>query len=210
MYRKWSKRLFDLIVVINITILFFPIIIFLCLLVKIFIGSPIIFKQRRPGLNEKPFYLYKFRTMSDKRDANGLLLDDSLRLTTFGKWLRSMSLDELPEFYNIIKGDMSLVGPRPLLMEYLPYYNTKQRIRHNIRPGITGWAQINGRNKLSWKDKFELDVWYVNHCSFFLDVKIIILTFYKILKRDGINADGQATMSRFDLEVKNNISQAHS
>jgi sugar transferase EpsL len=202
MYYQLGKRIFDFSIAIILVILILPIILFLCILVKIFIGSPIIFKQRRPGLNEKIFYLYKFRTMVDKYDENGMLLSDECRLTIFGKWLRSSSLDELPELINIIKGEMSLVGPRPLLVEYLPYYNEQERLRHTIKPGITGWAQINGRNTLSWKEKFELDIWYANNLSFLLDLKIIFLTFYKIIKREGINAQGYATMSRFDLESK--------
>jgi sugar transferase EpsL len=201
-YRKYGKRVFDFLAAVVTSILFFPIILFLCILVKIFIGSPIIFKQCRPGLHEKKFYLYKFRTMIDKYDKNGTLLSDEQRLTPFGKWLRSMSLDELPELINIIKGDMSLVGPRPLLVEYLPYYSEEQRKRHSVKPGLTGWAQINGRNALTWEKKFELDIWYVNHLSFFLDIKIICMTLLKTIKREGINAEGYATMPRFDVAVK--------
>jgi len=200
MYCRWSKRIFDIIAACCIAILCFPIIVLLAILTRIFIGSPVLFKQLRPGLHEKPFYLIKFRTMRDARDAQGNLLGDDKRLTRFGKWLRSLSLDELPELLNVIKGEMSLVGPRPLLMEYLPFYSPVERLRHAVRPGITGWAQINGRNTVSWKKKFELDVWYVKHCSFFLDLKIIFLTLGKIIKREGISAKGQATMSRFDLE----------
>jgi sugar transferase EpsL len=203
MYYSHGKRIFDFSVAIILTFLIFPIILFLCILVKMFIGSPIIFKQCRPGLHEKNFYLYKFRTMVDKYDTNGTLLSDDQRLTTFGKWLRSLSLDELPELINILKGEMSLVGPRPLLVEYLPYYNEQQRLRHTVKPGLTGWAQIHGRNALSWNEKFKLDLWYVNNVSFFLDLKIIFLTVYKIIKREGIHAEGYATMPRFDLEAKN-------
>jgi lipopolysaccharide/colanic/teichoic acid biosynthesis glycosyltransferase len=206
MYSICGKRMFDLIVACLLVISFSPIILFLCILVKIFLGSPIFFKQPRPGLNEKIFYIYKFRTMLNRHDKNGILLNDDRRLTTFGKWMRSLSLDELPELINIIKGDMSLVGPRPLLADYLPYYDEKEKKRHSIRPGITGWAQINGRNTLSWKKKFEFDVWYVNHLSFLLDLKIIFITLIKIFKREGINANGHATMSRFDLEKKSNQS----
>jgi sugar transferase EpsL len=200
MYCQFGKRIFDLCIAITLTLVLSPIILCLCILVKIFIGSPIFFKQSRPGLNEKIFYLYKFRTMLNKYDENGMLLSDEKRLTPFGKWLRSTSLDELPELINIIKGEMSLVGPRPLLVEYLPYYNETEQLRHTIKPGITGWAQINGRNTLRWKEKFMLDIWYVRHVSFFLDLKIIFITLYKTLKKEGINAEGCATMTRFDLE----------
>lgn len=206
MYYEWSKRIFDFIVA-SITLFFiFPLMILLCLLIRIFLGSPIFFRQLRPGMHEKPFYLYKFRTMRDTRDKQGNLLSDKERLTKFGKLLRSLSLDELPELINVLKGEMSLVGPRPLLMEYLPYYSKQQQLRHTVKPGLTGWAQINGRNAVSWEKKFELDVWYVTHRSFMLDLKIIFMTFIKIIKREGIHAVGQATMTRFDLEVKNNHS----
>lgn len=172
-------------------------------MVRIFLGSPILFKQQRPGLNEKLFTLYKFKTMRDIRDKNGNLLEDKDRLTKFGKILRSLSLDELPELINVLIGDMSLVGPRPLLMEYLPYYTEEQKLRHMVRPGITGWAQVNGRNHLTWKKKFECDIWYVKNYSFLIDVKIILITVVKIFKREGINAVGETTMSRFDLKCKN-------
>ena len=171
-------------------------------LVRLLIGSPILFTQMRPGFNEKPFYLYKFRTMLDLSDKDGKKLSDKERLTPFGKLLRSLSLDELPELINIIKGEMSFVGPRPLLMEYLSYYSPQQRLRHRVKPGLTGWAQINGRNTLSWEKKFEFDVWYVNNISFWLDIKIIFVTVIKIIKREGINANDQVTMTRFDLEAK--------
>lgn len=200
MYSKWIKRFFDIITASVMLILFFPIMIFLYLLVRLFLGAPVFFTQLRPGLNEKPFQLYKFRTMLDARNKDGLLLSDEERLTRFGRLLRSLSLDELPELINVIKGDMSLVGPRPLLMEYLPYYTERQRVRHQARPGVTGWAQINGRNTLNWEKKFELDIWYVERCSFFLDVRIIMMTIIKIIKREGINAVGHATMTRFDNE----------
>lgn len=200
MYRKWIKRLLDFIVAIIMFTLLSPLLVILFLCVRFFLGSPAIFRQQRPGLHGKPFYLYKFRTMRDIRSADGTLLDDGERLTRFGRLLRSLSLDELPELINIIKGDMSLIGPRPLLMDYLPFYSSFQNQRHDIRPGITGWAQINGRNALSWEKKFELDVWYVHHCSFLLDCRIVLLTLLKIIKREGINASGQATMSRFDTE----------
>jgi sugar transferase EpsL len=202
MYRKRSKRFFDFILAFLLLILLLPILLLLILLVRIFLGSPIFFTQQRPGLNEKPFALYKFRTMLDIRDQQGNLLSDHERLTKFGKLLRHLSLDELPELINVLKGEMSLVGPRPLLMAYLPYYSQIERLRHTVRPGITGWAQINGRNTLSWKDKFELDVWYVNHCSLRLDMTVIFFTVIKIIKREGISAENHVTMTRFDEEAK--------
>ncbi|QOT80690.1 sugar transferase [Cupriavidus basilensis] len=161
------------------------------------LGSPVFFQQVRPGLHGKPFQMIKFRTMTDARGPDGELLSDAERLTPFGRFLRSTSLDELPELWNVLKGDMSLVGPRPLLMDYLPLYTTEQARRHEVRPGITGWAQINGRNALSWDEKFALDVWYVEHRTFWLDLKILALTVKKVLVRDGINAAGEATMTRF-------------
>jgi sugar transferase EpsL len=200
-YKAW-KRLFDTVAAILLLALLSPIFILLTILEGVFLGSPVVFTQMRPGLNEKPFKLYKFRTMLNTHDKHGVLLSDELRLTRFGKFLRSSSLDELPELLNVVMGDMSLVGPRPLLMEYLPHYSPEQRIRHTVRPGITGWAQINGRNSLNWEDKFKLDGWYVRHMSFWLDIKILFLTIFKIIRREGINAAGQATMSRFDLESK--------
>lgn len=160
-------------------------------------GSPVLFRQLRPGLNGKPFEMVKFRTMKDAVDAAGNPLPDSERMTPFGQFLRSSSLDELPELWNVLKGDMSLVGPRPLLMEYLPLYSTEQYRRHEARPGVTGWAQINGRNSLSWDEKFKLDVWYVDNRSLWLDIKILFLTVKKVVVRDGISADGEATMSKF-------------
>lgn len=174
-----------------------PVLILLCFFIRFKLGSPIIFSQIRPGLNKKPFKMIKFRTMTDAVDDKGHLLSDELRLTPFGKFLRSTSLDELPELWNVLKGEMSLVGPRPLLMDYLPLYNQEQMQRHNVRPGITGWAQINGRNALSWEDKFKYDVWYVNHQSFGLDVKILFLTLRKVFKREGIQAEGEVTAARF-------------
>lgn len=161
------------------------------------LGSPVFFTQLRPGLNGKPFSMVKFRTMTDERGPDGTLLPDAVRLTPFGRWLRATSLDELPELWNVFKGDMSLVGPRPLLMEYLPLYSSQQARRHEVRPGITGWAQVNGRNAISWEDKFKLDVWYVDHRSLWLDIKILWFTVKKVLVRDGISAEGEATMPRF-------------
>ena len=161
-----------------------------------------IFTQLRPGLYGKPFQIYKFRTMKDLRDTSGILLQDNLRLTKIGVFLRRYSLDELPQLFNVIKGDLSFVGPRPLLMEYLPRYTQEQARRHEVKPGITGWVQVNGRNAISWEEKFKLDVWYVDHQSFLLDIKIIWLTIIRVLKREGINADGHATMPEFTVPVK--------
>ncbi|MEO2268649.1 sugar transferase [Pseudoalteromonas sp. YIC-656] len=191
------KRLFDIVLASLLILVFWPIFLILSVLVAFKLGSPILFKQQRPGLNGQPFYMYKFRSMTDAKAADGSLLSDELRLTGFGKKLRSSSLDELPELINIIKGDMSFVGPRPLLMEYLPLYNDRQKKRHNVRPGLTGWAQINGRNNMSWQQKFECDVWYVENQSFWLDIKILFKTFAKVLKKEGITADGQATTRFF-------------
>jgi len=204
MYCQFIKTLIDFIAAIFLLILLSPVLLITAGLVRIFLGSPVIFKQRRPGKNEKIFQLYKFRTMRNIYDNKGKLLEDGERLTLFGRILRSLSLDELPTLVNVLKGEMSLVGPRPLLVDYLPYYSEKQKKRHLLKPGITGWAQINGRNNLSWEKKFELDVWYITHCSFRLDCKIIIMTFLKLLKREGIHAKGVSTMTRFDLEVLEN------
>jgi lipopolysaccharide/colanic/teichoic acid biosynthesis glycosyltransferase len=170
----------------------------LALQVRRKLGSPVLFTQVRPGLHGKPFRIVKFRTMADTRDASGALLPDAQRLTSFGRFLRVTSLDELPELWNVFRGDMSLVGPRPLLLEYLPLYSPEQARRHEVRPGITGWAQINGRNAISWADKLALDVWYVDHSSHWLDARILLLTVHKVLVRDGISAIGEATMSKFE------------
>ncbi len=170
---------------------------FTVILVRIKLGTPTLFIQRRPGLFGKPFYLYKFRTMTDERDSKGYLLPDSIRLTAVGKFLRKFSLDELPQLINVLKGDLSLVGPRPLLMEYLPLYTPEQATRHNVRPGITGWAQVNGRNEISWEEKFAFDVWYVNHRSLLLDFKILWLTVLKVIRSEGINQLGNATIEPF-------------
>lgn len=177
--------------------MFFPILLFFALLIRVKIGSPVIFCQIRPGLNEEPFKLIKFRTMSNQYDTKGNLLNDSERLTSFGRWLRKTSIDELPELLNVLKGDMSLVGPRPLLMEYLSLYNKQQKKRHVVLPGITGWAQINGRNNISWDEKLNLDVWYVDNRSFWLDIKIILMTIKKVIARDDISAQGEATVAKF-------------
>lgn len=191
------KRLFDLLLASLVSFIFAPIIIVLVLLVHFKLGRPVLFKQQRPGLFGKPFFIYKFRTMNDHKSTNGELLPDAERLASFGKWLRLTSFDELPSLWNVLKGEMSLVGPRPLLMEYLPLYNAEQARRHEVKPGITGWAQVNGRNAISWEDKFKLDVWYVDNQSFYLDIKIILLTIKKVFLRDGVNAKGEATMSKF-------------
>ena len=191
------KRLFDIVVSMISIVLLMPLFAILYICIWINLGKPIIFSQLRPGLSGKPFVMYKFRTMRDADGENGLTLPDEVRLTNFGKLLRSTSLDELPELWNVLKGEMSLVGPRPLLMEYLPLYSAEQSRRHNLLPGITGWAQINGRNSLSWDEKFKLDVWYVDNHSFFLDLKILFLTIKKIFIREGISAEGVATMNKF-------------
>ncbi len=191
------KRLMDILGAMAGLLLLAPVIILLSLLVRIKLGSPVLFRQTRPGKAGQSFQMAKFRTMTDARDAHGGLLPDADRLTGFGQFLRPSSLDELPELWNVLKGDMSLVGPRPLLMEYLPLYSERQARRHEVRPGITGWAQINGRNALSWDEKFELDVWYVENRTLWLDIKILFLTVWKVIKRDDINQDGEATMTRF-------------
>jgi Sugar transferases involved in lipopolysaccharide synthesis len=191
------KRTFDIVVVLLALIAFSLPIICLYVLVFFLLGRPVLFAQVRPGINGKPFRMYKFRSMTDERDSDGNLLPDSARLTKFGSLLRSSSLDELPGLWNVLKGDMSLVGPRPLLMEYLALYNAEQFRRHEVKPGITGWAQVNGRNAISWSDKFKLDVWYVDNQSFWLDIKILLMTIKKVFIREGINAHGQATMEKF-------------
>jgi sugar transferase EpsL len=192
------KRLMDILGALAGLLLLAPVIVLLSLLVRIKLGSPVLFRQIRPGRGGEAFQMAKFRTMTDTRDANGELLPDADRLTGFGQFLRSSSLDELPELWNVLKGDMSLVGPRPLLMEYLPLYTERQARRHEVRPGITGWAQVNGRNALSWEEKFELDVWYMENRTLWLDIKILFLTVWKVVKRDDISQDGEATMSRFE------------
>lgn len=192
-----SKRVLDLSLVIVACLTLSPIFIIVMLLIRSTIGAPVFFKQLRPGQDAIPFYIYKFRTMNDKKNRDGVLLPDAVRMNHFGKLLRSTSLDELPSLWNVLKGDMSMVGPRPLLMEYLPLYNAEQSRRHEVKPGITGWAQVNGRNAIGWEDKFELDLWYVERYSLWLDIKIILLTMKKVFCRDGINAAGEATMPKF-------------
>ena len=196
-YTLFLKRFLDLILSLLALIVLLPIIFILAILIKFKLGSPILFKQCRPGKNEKIFNLYKFRTMTDTKDENGNLLSDSKRLTKFGKFIRSTSLDELPSLLNIIKGDISIVGPRPLLVEYLPLYNDLQKKRHLVKPGLTGLAQVNGRNATSWDKRFEHDIYYVEKLSFWLDLKIIIKTFYKVVKRSGISSNSSVTMEKF-------------
>lgn len=191
------KRIFDFLVALTALLMLLPIIFIVAVLIRFKLGSPILFTQNRPGLNGKVFKMMKFRSMLDAKDKQGKLLPDDQRMTKFGIFLRSTSLDELPGLLNVLKGDMSLVGPRPLLVQYLPLYNTQQARRHNVRPGITGWAQVNGRNAISWEDKFKLDVWYVDNQSFWLDFKILLLTVKKVFVREGISADGHVTIEPF-------------
>ena len=191
------KRAFDVAASTSALIVLSPVLAITAYKVKKELGSPVLFRQTRPGLHGKPFEMIKFRTMRDATDKEGNALPDSERLTEFGKKLRASSLDELPELWNVLKGDMSLVGPRPLLMEYLPLYNAEQAKRHNVRPGVTGYAQVNGRNSLSWEDKFKLDTWYVEHQSLWLDMKILLKTVKKVIIKDGISAEGEATMTKF-------------
>ncbi|VEF49587.1 phosphotransferase [Bacillus freudenreichii] len=191
------KVFFDITCSIIVLIILSPVIIITAILVRMKLGSPIIFKQQRPGLHGKPFFVYKFRTMTNERGEYGELLPDHIRLTKFGRFLRKLSLDELPQLFNVLKGDISLVGPRPLLMEYLELYTPEQARRHDVRPGITGWAQVNGRNAITWEEKFKLDVWYVDNRTFWLDLKIISLTVLKVFKSEGINQAENVTMEKF-------------
>ena len=195
---KILKRVFDIVFSLMVLILLSPIFLIVALFVRLQLGSPILFTQERVGKDNKVFKMYKFRTMKNLKDKNGNLLSDKERLTIFGKKLRSSSLDELPEFFNVLRGEMSLIGPRPLLTEYIPLYSKEQIKRHEVLPGLTGWAQINGRNSISWCEKFKLDVWYVENWSIGLDIKIFFLTIYKIFKRDGINQDAEVTMTKFN------------
>ncbi len=197
MYRKYGKRLLDIFISLCGLFVLSPVYLVVAVLVRNKLGTPVIFRQDRPGRNEKIFSLYKFRSMTDARDADGNLLPDDVRLTPFGKKLRSTSLDELPELWNILKGDMSLIGPRPLLVKYLPLYNEEQRHRHDVRPGLTGWAQVNGRNALTWEQKFAYDVEYVRHVSFLLDCRIFARTIRAVLKHEGISGEDSATMKEF-------------
>ena len=199
-YEKYVKRLEDIVCSLVVLAIFWWLYIILAILVRVKLGSPVLFKQPRPGKNEKIFNMYKFRTMTDARDDNGELLPDEVRLTKFGKALRATSLDELPEIFNILKGDMSLIGPRPLLVQYLPRYNEEQHHRHDVRPGLTGYAQAHGRNAVSWEEKFDMDVWYVNHISMKIDIKIIFDTIKTVVKREGVSSDTSVTMEDFEGE----------
>jgi lipopolysaccharide/colanic/teichoic acid biosynthesis glycosyltransferase len=196
------KRLLDVCLAAAAFVLLLPVLLLIAAAVRLRLGSPIVFAQKRPGLGGRPFKLVKFRTMTDKRDSSGVLLTDAERLTRFGRFLRHTSLDELPELWNVVCGDMSLVGPRPLLMEYLPLYSQRQARRHEVRPGLTGWAQVNGRNAISWEEKFELDVWYVENRSLWLDLRILVMTVGAVFGSRGISAAGAATMPRFTGTVK--------
>jgi sugar transferase EpsL len=194
---KTLKRLFDILAASLVLVLACPLLLFAATAIAISLGRPVLFRQLRPGLREKTFALFKFRTMNDRVGPDGELLPDEQRITKSGRWIRALSLDEFPQLINVIKGDMSLVGPRPLLMEYLPLYSPEQHRRHDVRPGITGWAQVNGRNSLTWEDKFKLDVWYVDHQSFTLDLRILWLTVLCVISRKGVAAHGHVTMSKF-------------
>lgn len=205
MYAKYIKRMLDFILSLIALIVLSPLMIIIGILVRIKLGRPVIFKQKRPGKDEKIFTLYKFRTMTDEKDEQGNLLADEKRLTKFGKFLRSTSLDELPELWNILKGEMAIVGPRPLLVEYLPLYNEEQKHRHDIKPGLTGLAQITGRNAIQWEEKFKEDIEYVNNITFIQDTKIILKTFIKVFKKDGINQEGNATIRKFEGVKKEKI-----
>lgn len=196
-YEKYIKRAIDFLLAAIATILLSPILLVVSILVRIKLGTPVLYKQQRPGLDEKIFTIYKFRTMTDARDENGELLPDEARLTKFGQALRSTSLDELPELFNILKGDMAIVGPRPLLIQYLPLYNEHQKKRHNVRPGITGYAQVNGRNSISWEEKFDLDVFYVEHVEWLMDVCVFFKTVKTVFTRDGISSETSVTMEAF-------------
>lgn len=198
MYNPFFKNIFDFLLSLLVLTLVAPIIFTLIILLYFFNDKKVFFIQSRPGKNEKIFGIYKFKTMTDAKDSEGNLLSDDLRITKIGSFIRKYSLDELLQFINVLKGDMSIIGPRPLLIEYLPLYNEEQKKRHNVKPGITGWAQVNGRNSLNWKEKFKLDVWYVENISFLLDVKILFLTIIKVFKRDGISSEGMATAPKFN------------
>lgn len=208
MYRKYIKRLFDILLSSLALIVLFPVLLIVAILVRVKLGSPVIFKQPRPGKDEKIFNLYKFRSMTDARDENGKLLPDEVRLTKFGRVLRSTSLDELPELWNILRGDMSIVGPRPLLVEYLPLYNAEQKHRHDVRPGLTGWAQVHGRNLLNWEAKFEYDVYYTRNLSFQMDILTVGLTLRCLFRQEGISSENSATMEPF-TGTKENVGAVH-
>ena len=196
-YQRWGKQTLDPLLSLFGLAVLSPILLLISFLVRLQLGSPVLFRQVRPGFGGRPFTLFKFRTMQDLKGREGNLLPDEARLSSFGRFLRRMSLDELPELFNVLKGDMSLVGPRPLLMQYMGRYTSEQARRHEVKPGITGWAQVNGRNAITWEEKFALDVWYVDNRSFWLDLKILAVTAWKVLKREGISAKGEATMPEF-------------
>jgi sugar transferase EpsL len=197
LYMRYLKRAFDLLLAVLIMLFIWPLLLLIFMLLLFSIGKPVLFKQKRPGYKGQPFVIYKFRTMTNEKNSSGELLPDENRITWVGQILRSLSLDELPEIFNVIKGDMSIVGPRPLLMQYIGRYSPEQARRHDVFPGITGWAQINGRNDISWEEKFKLDVWYVDNLSFKMDVRIILLTFWRVICREGINREGYATAPEF-------------
>lgn len=197
LWRDFFKSCFDRILALILLIFAFPILLFVMVAIGVSLGRPVFFQQQRPGKDEKIFTIFKFRTMSNERDENGELLPDAQRLKGIGKLVRSLSLDELPQLLNVLKGEMSFIGPRPLLIEYLPRYNTIQKRRHEVNPGITGWAQVNGRNAITWEEKFNYDVWYVDNISFWLDMKIILMTVQKVFQREGISQQGHATMEKF-------------
>jgi sugar transferase EpsL len=196
-YRVYLKRILDILGAITVLCLIWPVLLILFILLRISIGSPVLFRQRRPGLNGEPFIIYKFRTMADSRNFSGKLLTDDQRITHIGRYIRSLSLDELPELFNVLKGDMSFVGPRPLMMQYLERYSPEQARRHEVLPGITGWAQVRGRNSIPWPEKFALDIWYVDHQSFFLDIDILLATVWKVIRREGISEVGYISASEF-------------
>lgn len=196
-YEKYIKRGIDFLLALVATVVLSPVLLAVAILVRIKLGTPVLFRQQRPGLNEEIFTIYKFRTMTDARDENGTFLPDEVRLTRFGKVLRSTSLDELPELFNILKGDMAIVGPRPLLVQYLPLYNARQSLRHSVRPGITGYAQVNGRNSISWEEKFELDAYYTEHLTWQMDIKVFFKTIKAVIAREGISSETSATMEPF-------------
>ena len=204
-YEKYIKRLFDILISFSVLLIFSPILLIVALMVRVNLGAPVIFKQARPGKDEKIFYMYKFRSMSDARDEAGNLLPDSERLTKFGRLLRSSSLDELPELFCILKGDMSLIGPRPLTVAYLPYYTEEERVRHSVRPGLTGLAQVNGRNNLSWEERFEYDIEYVKNISLKMDISILLKTVGKVLKSEDIVVCGENQLRDFDVERKEKL-----
>jgi sugar transferase EpsL len=196
----FSKRIFDFTFALIALIILSPILLVTAILVRVFIGAPILFKQQRPGYKGRPFFIYKFRSMTNRLARDGSLLPDAERLTHFGSFLRSLSLDEWPELFNILRGEMSFVGPRPLLMEYLPLYSPEQMRRHDVVPGLTGWAQVNGRNAVDWPARFNMDIWYADHWSFWLDIKIILMTVWKVISREGVNQEGQSTVEYFKGE----------